>query len=256
VAHELDGAADFGGASERSAPPELDGAWERLLLAERALGVAVSGEEYAAAARLRDEVAALKQRLPPAKQLLLRLLADVDLGVPAPERARLTAVQALGDLGDAAALPALQLLLPSAALGGAAEASMWSCFMAAPDPAAEALLRRGMALMARAETMRAAVDAFRELAAERPLWAEAHNKLATALYMIDENAASAAACRAALALNPRHFGAASGMGIVLGNLGRYAEAIAALELAMRVNPRLAHLRAHVAQLQQLARERA
>eukprot|EP00887_Chlorella_sp_A99_P000619 scaffold5.g619.t1 len=95
-----------------------DADWDRLQLVDRELELAVREEQYAAAARLRDERAALLSRLPPRKLLLCHHLAalrgDRGAGAGGARRAadaRLQAAAALGELGDAAALPALFALI-------------------------------------------------------------------------------------------------------------------------------------------------
>ena len=105
-------------------------AWSRRELAKRQLQVALADEDYALCGRLTAELAALEARLPPQKALLLALLLKLEQG---DERERVSAAQALGDLGDSAALGALQRQL-GADVGRVCEASMWSIFMKVRGP--------------------------------------------------------------------------------------------------------------------------
>jgi type III secretion system FlhB-like substrate exporter len=94
-------------ANQASISDDQDG-WLRLTLLRRELQTAIAEEDYELAARLRDQAQVLSQNLPSCKQLLLGLLEKLRSG---RARERLTAVQQLGDLGDAAALASLQPVL-------------------------------------------------------------------------------------------------------------------------------------------------
>jgi len=230
----------------------FDSAWSRFSLAQRELDVAIAEEDYATAARLRDAVTDFEQQLSPQKQLLVGLLQRWRTVETARERA--TTLQALGDLGDEAALPLLQTTLADPELGSVAEASMWSVFMRAPTPALQAQMDEALALMARSDTWPAAIRACTEMIQRAPSFAEAYNKRATVLYLMERYRESIADCKMVLELNSYHFGAASGMGICCARVKDYTAAIDAFQLAMRLNPRLHHLEHHVMQLQALEQE--
>lgn len=228
---------------------DADSAWSRVALLRRQLGLAVSEEDYAAAARLRDEVATAEAALPPQKRMLLGLLERLEA---APTlRERLTAVQALGDLGDAAALPALQASLTAGELGDVAEASMWAIFVRPGSDAVRRLMDEGVAAMAREATYPQAIQAFDRAIAADPGYAEAHNKRATTFYLMRRYRDAIADCEMTLELNPYHFGAASGMGMCWSALEGWPQAKSAFQRALDLNPRMEHLRHHVFQLQQL-----
>jgi tetratricopeptide (TPR) repeat protein len=69
-----------------------------------------------------------------------------------------------------------------------------------------------------------------------PDWAEAWNKRATALYLAGEHDLSLADIDRVLALEPRHFGALAGMGLIRIARGEYRDALAAYRRALAVNP--------------------
>lgn len=71
-----------------------------------------------------------------------------------------------------------------------------------------------------------------------PGFAEAYNQRAVLYFQMGKFAESAEDCRRTLERMPRHFGALSGLGQCLMNLGRNAEALNALRRAQRVNPNL------------------
>ncbi|MEF8833595.1 MAG: tetratricopeptide repeat protein [Halofilum sp. (in: g-proteobacteria)] len=85
----------------------------------------------------------------------------------------------------------------------------------------------------------------------RPGYAEAWNKRATVRYMRERYTAAAADIRRTLALEPRHFGALAGLGLVYMELERYRAAIESFERALQINPWLDGTRRNIA----IARER-
>jgi tetratricopeptide (TPR) repeat protein len=83
-----------------------------------------------------------------------------------------------------------------------------------------------------------ALDVLDQIIVIKPDFAEAWNKRATVYYLIDDYSASLADIRATLALEPRHFGALAGFGMILESLDRTPEAIRVFKRALEVNPRL------------------
>ncbi len=69
-----------------------------------------------------------------------------------------------------------------------------------------------------------------------PNWAEGWNKRATMLYIMGEHDRSLADIERVLALEPRHFGALAGIGLIRMDKGEYREALAALRKALAINP--------------------
>ena len=80
------------------------------------------------------------------------------------------------------------------------------------------------------------------------------NKRATTFYLMQQHREAIEDCKIVLEMNPFHFGAASGMGMCLAAVGKFQEAIAALEQAVEINPRLEHLKHHIMQLEELIKE--
>jgi len=232
---------------------DVTSAWSRLSLVKRELAIAIAEEDYPTAARLRDEASACEDSLPAQKRVLLGLLEKLQSDGQNP-RDRITSAQAVGDLGDAAGLPFLQQVLTDDDIGDIAEASMWTIFMRPPDPSIENLMAQGMVAMSRQNTFPLAIEIFTKINEAAPSFAEGYNKRATVHYLMNQHKEAIEYCNLALELNPYHFGAASGKGMCCAAIGNYADAIAAFETAVAINPRLEHLKHHIAQLRALISE--
>ena len=77
---------------------------------------------------------------------------------------------------------------------------------------------------------------FTELTVEYPDFAESWNKRATLYYLYGQYAESASDIEKTLALEPRHFGALSGLGLVYLAQDQYVKAIAAFEAVLLITP--------------------
>ena len=75
-----------------------------------------------------------------------------------------------------------------------------------------------------------------------PGFAEGWNKRATVLYMMGRHRESAADVQHVLSLEPRHYGALSGLGMILVALGREEDALVWLHRALELNPYLEGVR--------------
>lgn len=82
----------------------------------------------------------------------------------------------------------------------------------------------------------------------RPGWAEAWNKRATVRYLDDDDRGSMEDIAHVLALEPRHFGALSGMGFILHRNGDDKAALAVLRKAAAINPQQPDIKALIEQL--------
>ena len=170
----------------------------------------------------------------------LRTLAMVVLvlaapfGIPAAQ-ARDTSLDALFDLLKKA---------KTAAEAQTVEGAIWVAWMHSGDAEADGLMQLGAAAM-EAGDAEAALAVFDKLVARRPDFAEAWNKRATVHYMMGDFAASVADIQRTLALEPRHFGALSGLGLIYDALGKEQPALRAFEAALRIHPRLPGARAYV-----------
>ena len=117
------------------------------------------------------------------------------------------------------------------------ERKIWSLWAASDSPTAEILLQQA----ARAIDDRAPAEArsiLDRLVGAFPDYAEAWNKRATLYFMMKRYDQSLADIEKVIELEPRHFGALAGRGVILERQKKYTEARAAYEDALAVNPTL------------------
>ena len=127
---------------------------------------------------------------------------------------------------------------------------IWKLWYEIQDEEAKNLFDRGVALMSQAD-YRSALLAFTRLTKMKPQFAEAWNRRATLLYLMGEFTLSMRDIRTTLALEPRHFGAISGMGQILMRQNRLREARKAFEQALEINPHLMGARINVIQINKM-----
>lgn len=123
-------------------------------------------------------------------------------------------------------------------------AAIWS---SSDSDSMDFLLSRGQAALA-AEEYDKAVAHLSALIALAPTFAEAWNARATAHFLQDEFWLSVADIQQVLALEPRHFGALTGLGVILERIGDEVGALRAQREALRVNPHLDDAREAVERL--------
>ncbi|WP_226804140.1 hypothetical protein [Amylibacter sp. SFDW26] len=119
--------------------------------------------------------------------------------------------------------------------GQASIAGMWMFWQQAPDETAQELLDTGLSRL-RISDYIAAEDAFARLVDYCPDYAEGHNQLAFAYFLQDKLEASSDSLDRTLELEPQHFGALAGKGLVFIKQGRNDIAQIFLRRAQKVNP--------------------
>ncbi|WP_316014262.1 tetratricopeptide repeat protein [Roseobacter sp. HKCCA0434] len=97
------------------------------------------------------------------------------------------------------------------------------------------LVARGQSALEMGDARRA-VEHFSAAIENAPEFAEAWNGRATAWYVQGEYGLSLADIRVTLALNPQHFGALTGLGLILEETGDLARAYRAFRMAEAINP--------------------
>lgn len=114
---------------------------------------------------------------------------------------------------------------------------IWQIWIESDDAASNQLMRRGMAAMASGDPD-SALDAFDELVTLAPDFAEAWNKRATVYYLMGKLDESVTDIQQTLELEPRHFGALSGLALIYDAIDNPEAAIRSLEAALDINPHL------------------
>ena len=101
--------------------------------------------------------------------------------------------------------------------------------------AMDMLLERGQLAVAEQDYSKA-TEHLSALIDHAPDFAEAWNARATAYYFLDEYALSISDIRQALILNPRHFGALNGLGLIFEELGKPDLALRAYLMVQEIHP--------------------
>jgi tetratricopeptide (TPR) repeat protein len=217
---------------------EVDhGIWERVQLLERHLGVAVAEENYAGASRIRDQLTNLKSRMTPGEQFLLTYSARARSGSLGQ---RMTALAAMGELGDHRALPVLLegLRDKNSLVVEQTEKAMWKIFMRSGREDIDRKLQDGVELLMTKDGYKKAKKILTEIINEAPSFAEGFNKRATVNYLLEEYDDAIKDCHSTLHLNPYHFGALSGMGLCYAARRELEAALFWFEKALALHPGL------------------
>ena len=104
------------------------------------------------------------------------------------------------------------------------------------DTADLLLTRASDAMQAKEHAL--AVELLDRVIALQPDWAEAWNRRATAIFLLDDTASSMADLRQTLAKEPRHFGAWAGLGHIYMAAGDKARALEAYRKALALHPHI------------------
>jgi tetratricopeptide (TPR) repeat protein len=181
----------------------------------------------------------------------LKALADTRSADHRREGAR-----GLGEAGQMDDLPQLAAALRDSdpLVRDLAESAMWQVWSRSGDPAIDRLFATGLGQM-QARQGEEAVETFTEIIRRRPDFAEGWNKRATVYYLLGEYKKSLADCDEVMKLNPYHFGALSGDGMIYMQLDQPVQALEYFERALRVNPNLESTRQTIELLKTLLIQR-
>jgi tetratricopeptide (TPR) repeat protein len=140
---------------------------------------------------------------------------------------------------DAGKLDGLFARLKEADEGAAGriEREIWAEWSKSGSPAMDLLLKRGRDAM-QAGDLPAAIEHLTALVDHSPGFAEGWNARATAYFQAGLFGPSVADIARTLELNPRHFGALSGFGMILEATGQDAEALEVYRAALAIHPHL------------------
>ena len=135
----------------------------------------------------------------------------------------------------------------------AAEMSIWRIWIASGREDVDALMTLGVEAMTR-QRIDQSIEFFDRIVDLAPGFSEGWNKRATAYYLNDDYVASVRDIERTLALEPRHFGAISGMGLIFLARGDDAGALQAFEEVLKIHPHALGAQIRVQQLRKKLRE--
>jgi tetratricopeptide (TPR) repeat protein len=133
------------------------------------------------------------------------------------------------------------------------ERRIWRIWLDAGDPELNRLMQAGVEAMV-SDQLNLAIDLFTVIIEKSPSFAEGWNKRATAFYLDGELAASVGDIERTLALEPRHFGAVSGLGLIFLSSGDKVGALKAFERVLEINPHAEGARAQVRLLEEALKD--
>jgi tetratricopeptide (TPR) repeat protein len=124
---------------------------------------------------------------------------------------------------------------PDPAEAQVVEQQIWQLWLASEDAAIDRLMQQGVFAM-NEQDYATALQTFTRMVDQAPDFAEGWNKRATVLYLMGEIDRSRADVEKVLELEPRHFGALSGLGLLYMAEGEAEKALEAFRRALAVNP--------------------
>lgn len=115
--------------------------------------------------------------------------------------------------------------------------AIWSIWLDSGSDTVDLLMQRSVRAM-QARRMDEALGLLTTIVELKPDYAEGWNKRATVLYLIGRFEASLKDCDKVLELEPRHFGALAGMGMIYNQLDDDEKAYDAYKRALAVHPHM------------------
>lgn len=129
----------------------------------------------------------------------------------------------------------------SAAAAQDIENRIWTCWLSFPDDQTiENTMNTAIVMMERGR-LRSAERMFSRIISRAPEFAEAWNKRATVRFIAGNHRESAKDIARVLQLEPRHFGALSGLGMIQMQNGDWQNALKTYELAFSIHPHLSNV---------------
>ena len=117
------------------------------------------------------------------------------------------------------------------------EQRIWALWFISPSDTANLLMTRVRTAVEQKDTD-LALELLDKIIAIKPDYVEAWNRRATIYFMKNDYGKSLADIREVLKREPRHFGALSGLGLILEETGRKDEALEVFRRALEINPQL------------------
>lgn len=133
---------------------------------------------------------------------------------------------------------------------GQIEQSIWLLWLDSGDDALNAMMQRGIAAMNEGD-FPIALAAFNSIIESAPDFAEGWNKRATLYWLMGDYQASIDDIDKTLALEPRHFGALSGLSMIRAAQDKHEDAYHALKKMLEVHPNSPGARARLKTLERI-----
>ena len=127
------------------------------------------------------------------------------------------------------------------------ENEIWQHWLAAPDQSSELLMSQIDRAMLAGE-LNIALNICNQLVDSTPGFAEGWNKRATLHYLLGDDDSSVADIRETLVLEPRHFGAISGLGLIFVRQNNFEAALLAFEQVLIISPGSASAKSNAARI--------
>lgn len=132
------------------------------------------------------------------------------------------------------------------------EQAIWAVWLESGSATVDLLMHRALQAMSGGDYPTGMV-LFNSISELAPNYAEGWNKRATLYYLMGEFTASIGDVERTLALEPRHFGALSGLGLIHNELGDEAKALDAYERALAVHPHISLAQSEIERLRKKVR---
>ena len=134
----------------------------------------------------------------------------------------------------------------------ALEQRIWRLWLEADDAGLNRLMQQGIVAMS-AQRYATALQTFDRMVEQAPEFAEGWNKRATVHFLMGNWQASVRDIQQTLALEPRHFGALFGLGLIYDALEQPEAALRSFEATLALNPHSDSTRERIEQLRQQLR---
>jgi tetratricopeptide (TPR) repeat protein len=141
---------------------------------------------------------------------------------------------------------------PDLAEARAVEQRIWLVWLEAEDAGLNRLMQQGILAM-RDRRYAAALEVFDRMVEQAPKFAEGWNKRATVHFLMGNWQASVRDIQQTLALEPRHFGALFGLGMIYDALDQPEAALRSFEATLALNPHAESARRSIEELREQLR---
>jgi tetratricopeptide (TPR) repeat protein len=142
----------------------------------------------------------------------------------------------------------------SAADAAPIEGQIWALWTSSGESEIDRVMAIGLSAIG-AQDYPEALVAFGRIIEKKPDFAEGWNKRATVHYLMGDYQRSTEDIEHVLALEPRHFGALSGLGLIALAIGEPEQALEAFETALMIHPNMAGADTHIRELREMLRGR-